>query len=257
MKFIGHLDVMRYFQKAFRRAHYDNKYSEGYSPHQILSFASPLGVGITSDSEYLDLELLSCDSPEIMIDKLNSVLTEGFRITEFNILKGQEEHEKKIKSMALVSSADYLISFKDGYNISDKITNQDEFSKAFEQFYNKAEIIVNKKTKKSEIDIDIKPTITLLAFDKKEYYDKLVKANITANADDAESTADIYQNGIKVYLQLDTGSVMNIKPELVIEAFYGSLGLGFSKFAWQIHRLEIYTKDEENGKLTALDQLKY
>ena len=46
MKFIGHLDMMRYFQKAVRRADIDIRYSEGYSAHQIMSFAAPLGVGI-------------------------------------------------------------------------------------------------------------------------------------------------------------------------------------------------------------------
>ena len=47
MRFIGHLDIMRYFQKAMRRANIDIAYSEGFSPHQIMSFAAPLGVGIT------------------------------------------------------------------------------------------------------------------------------------------------------------------------------------------------------------------
>ena len=41
LRFIGHLDVMRYFQKAIRRAEIDIAYSEGFSPHQIMSFASP------------------------------------------------------------------------------------------------------------------------------------------------------------------------------------------------------------------------
>ena len=59
MKFIGHLDMMRYFQKAMRRAEIDIAYSEGFSPHQIMSFAAPLGVGITSDGEYLDIEVHS------------------------------------------------------------------------------------------------------------------------------------------------------------------------------------------------------
>ena len=58
MKFIGHLDVMRYFQKAIRRADLNIRYSGGFSPHQIMSFAAPLGVGITSRSEYVDIELL-------------------------------------------------------------------------------------------------------------------------------------------------------------------------------------------------------
>ena len=48
MKFVGHLDVMRYFQKAIRRAELPIAYSEGFSPHMLLSFASPLGVGISS-----------------------------------------------------------------------------------------------------------------------------------------------------------------------------------------------------------------
>ena len=48
MKFIGHLDTMRYFQKAMRRADVDIRYSEGFSPHQIMSFAAPLGVGLES-----------------------------------------------------------------------------------------------------------------------------------------------------------------------------------------------------------------
>lgn len=62
MKFIGHLDMMRYFQKAMRRADIDIKYSEGFSPHQIMSFAAPLGVGITSDGEYLDIEVNSTET---------------------------------------------------------------------------------------------------------------------------------------------------------------------------------------------------
>ena len=57
MLYIGHLDVMRYFQKALRRAGVDMMYSKGYSPHPLLSFAAPLGVGIESQAEYADLEV--------------------------------------------------------------------------------------------------------------------------------------------------------------------------------------------------------
>ncbi len=57
MRFIGHLDIMRYFQKAMRRADVDIRYSEGFSPHQIMSFAAPLGVGLTGSGEYLDIEV--------------------------------------------------------------------------------------------------------------------------------------------------------------------------------------------------------
>jgi radical SAM-linked protein len=54
LRFIGHLDVMRYFQKEIRRAGLKVSYSQGYSPHQIISFAAPLAMGITSEGEYFD-----------------------------------------------------------------------------------------------------------------------------------------------------------------------------------------------------------
>ena len=57
LRFIGHLDVMRFFQKLMRRADIPIAFTGGYSPHMIMSFASPLGIGLTSDGEYLDIEL--------------------------------------------------------------------------------------------------------------------------------------------------------------------------------------------------------
>ena len=58
MKFIGHLDVMRFFQKVMSRADIPIAFSGGFSPHMIMSFANPLGVGVTSDGEYFDIELV-------------------------------------------------------------------------------------------------------------------------------------------------------------------------------------------------------
>ena len=46
LRFIGHLDVMRYFQKVMRRADIPIAFTGGYSPHMIMSFASPLGIGL-------------------------------------------------------------------------------------------------------------------------------------------------------------------------------------------------------------------
>ena len=56
LRFIGHLDVMRFFQKVMRRADIPIAFSGGYSPHMIMSFANPLGIGLTSDGEYFDID---------------------------------------------------------------------------------------------------------------------------------------------------------------------------------------------------------
>jgi radical SAM-linked protein len=224
-----------------------------------MSFAAPLGVGLTSDGEYVDAQLLSSEAPEIMIKRMNEVLTEGFRVTGWQFLKEREENQKAVTAMALVASADYLVSLKDGYQISDRISTMQDFRKEFEEFFAAEEIIIDKKTKTSEKPVDIKPMITLAAFDRKEYEAKLqgiVKeaAVWEEAAAKPESMADIYQNGILLYLQLDTGSSVNLKPELVMEAFYDYLKLPYEKFAWQVHRLEVYTRDAGTGRLTALDQ---
>lgn len=249
MKFIGHLDVMRYFQKAFRRAGIDNEYTKGFSPHQIMSFAAPLGVGLTSDSEYVDVQLLSCDEPESMIQRINEVLTEGFRVTGFLLLKEREENKKAVTAMSLVSSADYLVSLKDGYSICDTIHTQEEFREAFQSFYDRQEIVIHKKTKKSETIVDIKPMISWIAFDQEAY------ASLSLKRSETDSVAEIYQNNTKVYLQLDTGSAANLKPELVMAAFCKFLDIPFNKFAWQVHRLEIYTRQESSNQLIPLDLL--
>jgi radical SAM-linked protein len=280
MKFIGHLDVMRYFQKLFRRADIDNEYSKGFSPHQIMSFAAPLGVGLTSDGEYLDVQLLSSEAPEIMLERMNGAATEGIRIIDFHPLLDPEENKKIITAMSLVASADYLVSLKDGYGLGD-INTPEEFNIRFSEFIDNKEIVINKKTKTSEKEVNIRPMITLTAFDKEEYVDKLnallkpaeqliatenYDIEIThkpANSPDTsnrivnkpESVADVYDNVIKLFLQTDTGSAANLKPELVMEAFCEFLGIPYQEFAWQVHRLEVYTRDLESGKLISLDKL--
>ena len=79
-KYIGHLDLMRYFQKAMRRADIAIRYSEGFSPHQIMSFAAPLGLGLTGSGEYLDIEVTSAGSSFEMEERLNAVMAEDIKI---------------------------------------------------------------------------------------------------------------------------------------------------------------------------------
>ena len=75
MKFIGHLDIMRYFQKAIRRAEIPIVFTEGFSPHMVMSFASPLGVGIESEGEYMDIEIKEPLSTEEAVRRLDAVMS--------------------------------------------------------------------------------------------------------------------------------------------------------------------------------------
>ena len=149
MKFIGHLDMMRYFQKAVRRADIDIRYSEGYSAHQIMSFAAPLGVGITSDGEYFDIDVNTTESTEKSIQALNAQMVDGVEVTGYVLLPDDAK-----KAMSLVAAADYVLSFKEGYESPYTI---EEWKEAIDKhFFNAPSFVVMKKTKKSEREVDIK-----------------------------------------------------------------------------------------------------
>ncbi len=242
LKFIGHLDVMRYFQKAFRRAELDVEYSQGFSPHQLMSFAAPLGVGLTSDGEYLDVSMNSCDVPEVMIPRINEVMIDYIRVVDFKILPDNSKN-----AMSMVAGADYLVSQKVGYDFMDNSV----FRQKFMEFFNQESIVITKKTKKSENEVNIKPMIYHVSFDREKFQEN-IGVPFTDRAMD--SVAEVFTNGIKVYMQLATGSVNNLKPELVMEAFCKFTGMEFEKFAYQVHRLEIYADlgDENNRKLIPL-----
>ena len=266
MKFIGHLDIMRYFQKAFRRAGYDSEYTKGFNPHQIMSFAAPLGVGLTSDAEYVDIGLNSSEEPEIMIKRINQVMSEGIYVTGFHVLSEPNEYEKKITAMSLVASADYLVSLKDGYSLGDirdgNITI-DKFNEAIEGFFSRDDITVQKKTKKCELDVNIRPMITILSNDEMKYKEDLRNILLDMSMSDnkpsyfleTDSKAQVYENKVKLYMQLDTGSASNLKPELVMEAFCNENGILYNPFAWQVNRLEIYSRDDTSKRLISLDRL--
>lgn len=217
MKFIGHLDVMRFFQKVMRRADIPIAFTGGYSPHMIMSFANPLGVGVTSDGEYFDIELTEDIDMNAAVYRMNQVMVEGIDIVNMVPISD----DKKQTGMSIVAAADYLSTLKKG------IFPDDWKEKAVE-FMNQPTISIVKKTKKSEKEVDIKPMI--------------YKFEI---------------RGESIYMQVATGSVENLKPELVMQALCSFLGVDLEVVSFAHHRLEVYANigTEEDKKFVGLDQV--
>ena len=210
MKFIGHLDIMRYFQKVMRRADVDIRYSEGFSPHQIMSFAAPLGVGITSNGEYVDIEVHSTGTTAEMLERLNAVMAEGFEIAEYKLLP-----DTAANAMSSVAAADYTLTFRPGYEPEEE--SAEEWFKKLTAFFDQPQVMVLKKTKKGEKEMDLKPLI----------YD----LGVIAGNDAAQS---------QLFMKISTGSASNIKPELLLDAYYEALGKERSPFAFMVQREEVY-----------------
>ena len=201
LRFIGHLDVMRFFQKVMRRAQIPIAFTAGYNPHMIMSFASPLGIGLTSEGEYFDMELAGHISSAEAVRRMNAVTAEGIEVISFR----QISEEKKMTGMAIASAADYLVGCKCRENGA--IFTQERIT----GFLGQQEIVVTKQTKRSEQEADIRPLI---------YQMELTKEGI--------------------YLQLAAGSAQNLKPELVMSALCRFAGIDEASMAWTRRRLEMY-----------------
>ncbi|HEY8172876.1 MAG TPA: TIGR03936 family radical SAM-associated protein [Dehalococcoidia bacterium] len=80
LKYITHLDLMRFWERALRRAGVPLSYSEGFSPHAQIAMASPLAVGTTSEAELMDVFLEEPMRPREFSERVTCQLTPGIRI---------------------------------------------------------------------------------------------------------------------------------------------------------------------------------
>ena len=143
---ISHLDLMRLFQRAFKRAGLPLTHTQGYNPRPSVSIALPLSVGIESGCELLDFDLdgdtkFTCDEIK---DRLNAALVEGVQVLEVY------EQGKKIRDLALLScqvQLEYDAGIPDG--CLDMI----------QELFAKESLLVPKKSKNGPTEQDIIPMI--------------------------------------------------------------------------------------------------
>lgn len=224
VKFIGHLDVMRYFQKAIRRAEIDIAYSEGFSPHQIMSFAAPLSVGHTSEGEYFDIEVNNFTGCEDTKNRLQNVMVEGI-----DVLEVHELSENDGNAMASVAAASYLVAFRD------ESVLPDGWQDGLMAFYSQPQIPVTKPNKKGkgEKEIDLKESIYALEIRKG-----------TLKWDEQENIPKT-----EIYMLLNASSAGNIKPGFVLEKYFETIGYTLPDFSLIIHRLDTYQNIGTDKKL--------
>ena len=198
LKFIGHLDVMRYFQKVMRRADIPIAFTGGFSPHMIMSFASPLGIGLESDGEYLDIELTEPIASREAVQRMNEAGVEGIEVLSLR----QIAEEKKMTGMTILAAADYLITPKqeilpESGSAEDSSANRlsTDWKELFRDFMGQSEIRVMKQTKRSEREVDLRPLIYDWEF-----------------------------RGGSIFIRVAAGSSENLKPDLIMDTFLRSAG---------------------------------
>ncbi len=276
MKYIGHLDVMRYFQKVLRRADVDVSFSGGFSPHMIMSFAAPLGVGTTSSGEYFDLDLQSAPSGTELMDRMNAQMHEGMSVVSIRKI-GKDKHSK---GMTLVAAADYTVSL----NLSEAsedvlqaclqsakaagLTSAEQLPKKVQEFLAQEEVNVWRKTKRSEGEVNIRPWIYSFncSLNDSVGADSTGEDFVGKIADTSPETIQIMESadGNSIipalpifHMCVSQGSVSNLKPDLVVKAFADFAGWQIPEGTLRIHRDDIYANvgSEAERKLVSLGSL--
>ncbi len=140
-KYISHLDLLRTFTRSIHRADLPVKYSQGFNPHQLITFSLPLALGVTSETEFVDIDFEDTVSPDEILTRLNKNLPPDIKILKVS---------QPIFKAHNIVSAKYIID----------ITAQDDVSKEkIESFFKQENISATKKTKKGEKDINLREFI--------------------------------------------------------------------------------------------------
>lgn len=101
---LAHLDLMRTFERSIRRAGLPVSYSHGFNPRPQLSFALPIGTGLATRDDYVDISLTAPANPAELMASLNRTLPEGLEI-----LAAAAVHAEGSSLMSQVRAADYCL----------------------------------------------------------------------------------------------------------------------------------------------------
>ena len=147
--YISHLDLMVTMQRAFSRAGYSLKYSEGYNPHPLISIALPLSVGASSRCELMDFRLNEDADLSELPARLSAVMPEGITVEAAYV---PERKCAEIKWLQIEGRFEY-----DERDCA-------EMAEELRSFFSAESIVITRKTKRGEGESDIRPAIRSLVF---------------------------------------------------------------------------------------------
>lgn len=206
IRYISHLDYAGAIEKALKRANIPVAYSEGFNPHMKMSFASALAVGLTSATEYMEVELKEKVIIEDFVNEFKKQLPSGI-----NVIRAKYLTKKEKALMAIVDLATYNV-------VAPLLCDKIEATTAIDKF-NKAKVInYLKVTPKSTKEIEIK---------------QFIKGDISFVVNDNVANINM---AIKI---TPTGSV---KPTDVLSAIQEQFALNISYDDALIHRTGLYAE---------------
>ena len=144
LRFISHLDLQRFFQRALNRTGLPIAWTQGFNPHPILSFGSALALGWTSEYEILDVKLSAPMGRRRTEDAMRAALPVDLPVLEVRMVD-----DRHPAPMAMVRASDYEIALS-GETAAATLD-------AAEEFLRRESVMAMRKTKSGEREVDIRP----------------------------------------------------------------------------------------------------
>ncbi|MCL1808500.1 MAG: TIGR03936 family radical SAM-associated protein [Clostridiales bacterium] len=205
LKYISHLDMVRLFKSAFKRAGIRLTHSQGFNPHPRLSLAQPLPLGYSSTCELLEFEISEDMKPAEILDKMRQAVPEGIKLLGC----GRAAEGKSLAARAVAASYEVRIPLDAGFEC--------DFGELCENFMKQEAIPALKRQKKADVkkETDIKGMIRELQGEKVD--DNLI-----------------------LYIKVDAGNRSNLSPELLIPAFASFAGINTAREEMDVTRTGLY-----------------
>src|SRR5690606_25145749 len=115
LRFLSHLDLMRTWQRALRRASLPLVYSQGFNPHPRMAFASALPVGATSLGEYVDIQF-AINITDKEMAALQAELPAGLEILQWRVVP-----KKAPALMSIVKAAEWSVKVPDDQELPERV----------------------------------------------------------------------------------------------------------------------------------------
>ena len=156
LRFISHLDLQRFFQRALNRTGLPIAYSQGFNPHPVMAFASALALGWTSEYEIIDIKLGAPMGRKRAEEAIRSALPDDLPVLQVKMV------EDRLPSlMPMVHASEY------------SIVNSGVTEEMIDNFLSKEEVLAVRKTKSGEREINIRPLAYELRLEGDVLYAKL------------------------------------------------------------------------------------
>lgn len=163
VKYISHLDFIRMFHRAVRRAGLLMTFSQGFNPHPVMTVAMPLSVGVTSACEYMKIGFEGDYSETEIKERINEAFPLGYEV--LSVVKTEGKQHDFVK----LDRALYIVEIECNANAFD-----------VDAFLENKELLVMKKTKSGEKEADIRPYIYKFSVEDEQDNKMLVKMCLAA-----------------------------------------------------------------------------